>query len=59
MHVRRAGSDAKIWLEPSITLAESDGFNSRDLSVIISLVAQHREEIEGKWHEYFGNERSI
>jgi hypothetical protein len=28
IHVKGAGKDAKIWLEPEITLVESYGFNS-------------------------------
>ena len=55
IHVRGGGGGAKIWLEPLIGIAESRGFNSRELSVILRLVAEHRHLIENTWHEYFGN----
>ncbi|MCQ1856341.1 hypothetical protein [Neorhizobium galegae] len=36
-------------------MAESDGFNSRDLSAIIRLVIDNRSLIKRAWHEHFGN----
>lgn len=55
IHVRRAGADAKVWIEPTVELAGSNGFNSRELSVIIRLVIEHRSKIERAWHEHFGD----
>lgn len=55
IHVRGAGAVAKVWLEPMIGIAESRGFNSRELSVILRLVAERRHLIENTWHEHFGN----
>jgi len=55
IHVRRKGPDAKVWLEPQIALAESNGFNSRELSDIMRIVNENRSEIERAWHEHFGD----
>ncbi|CDN48768.1 Hypothetical protein NGAL_HAMBI2427_46360 [Neorhizobium galegae bv. orientalis] len=55
IHVRGGSANAKIWLEPTIGVAESDGFNSRDLSAIIRLVIDNRSLIKRAWHEHFGN----
>lgn len=55
MHVRRGGSEAKIWLEPTIGVAESKGFNSREQSAILRIVIIHRILIEKAWRDYFGN----
>lgn len=33
VHVKGGGSDAKIWLEPDVSIAESYGFNSRELAI--------------------------
>lgn len=55
IHVRRAGAEAKIWLEPAIGLASSRGFNSRELSVIIKEVISNRNLIKSTWNDYFGN----
>lgn len=55
VHVRGGGAIAKVWLEPLIGIAESRGFNSRELSAILRLVAEHRHLIEKTWYEYFRN----
>jgi len=55
IHVRRSGDIAKVWLYPLIGIAESRGFNSRELSVILRLVIGNRHLIEKTWHEYFGD----
>ena len=55
IHVRGGGGTAKIWLEPMIGIAESRGFNSKELSGILRLVIDNRHLIETTWHEYFGN----
>lgn len=55
IHVFRAGDDAKVWLEPQIVLAESNGFNSRELSDIMRIVNENRSEIERAWYEHFGD----
>ncbi|WP_454746612.1 DUF4160 domain-containing protein [Ciceribacter selenitireducens] len=55
VHVRRSGSEAKIWLEPTIGVAESKGFNSREQSAILRNVIIHRILIEKAWRDYFGN----
>ncbi len=55
VHVLKNGADAKVWLEPQIALAESNGFNSRELSDIMRIVNENRSEIERAWHEHFGD----
>lgn len=55
VHVRSAGAEAKIWLEPTIGIADSRGFNAKELSVIIRQVIDNREIIRRAWNEHFGN----
>jgi hypothetical protein len=55
VHVKGDGRDAKIWLEPEISLADSYGFNSRELSAILRVVSENRQAILKAWHEHFGN----
>ncbi len=55
VHVKSSGRDAKIWLEPEPSLAESFGFNSRELARILQVVAENRPRILRAWHEHFGN----
>ncbi len=42
IHVKGGGKDAKIWVEPEVTIAESYGFNSGELSRILRTVLQRR-----------------
>ncbi|MGQ0686573.1 DUF4160 domain-containing protein [Bradyrhizobium sp.] len=44
-----------MWLEPEISLADSYGFNRRELSVILGVVADNRDLILRAWHDHFGN----
>jgi hypothetical protein len=53
--VKGKGCDAKIWLEPEISIAESYGFNARELSAILRIVADRRDLILKAWHDHFGN----
>jgi hypothetical protein len=55
IHVKGGGRDAKIWLEPEISLADSYGFNSSELSAILHVVAQNHERILKAWNEHFGD----
>ena len=55
IHVKGGGRDAKVWLEPEISLADSYGFNSRELSTIPRVVVDSREPLLKAWHDHFGN----
>jgi hypothetical protein len=53
--VKGGGRDAKIWLEPDISIAESYGFNSRELARIIDVATENRDLILRAWHEHFAD----
>ena len=55
VHVKGGGRDAKIWLEPEVSVAECFGFNSRELTAMMRVVVENRELILRAWHEHFGN----
>jgi hypothetical protein len=55
IHVRGGGRDAKVWLEPEISIADSYGFNPRELSTILETVEENRELLLRAWHDYFGD----
>jgi hypothetical protein len=38
---------------PDVSIAYNDGFNSRVLNEIVSLVEADRDEIERFWNEFF------
>ena len=55
VHVKGGGCDAKIWLEPEIAIADSYGFNPRQLSRILHVVTLNRDTILEAWHEHFAD----
>lgn len=53
VHVKGADNDAKIWLEPEISIADSFGFNSRELRRILQIVAENHDALLRAWHDHF------
>jgi hypothetical protein len=54
IHVETAENYAKFWLNP-VSLAESRGYNARDLRQLREIVEEHREQFEEAWYEHFEN----
>jgi Domain of unknown function (DUF4160) len=56
MHIHVCGSDgeAKFWLKPIVTLADSSGFDAGTLRDISWEVTQNVKLIERAWNEHFG-----
>lgn len=54
VHVERGGASAKIWVQPKVAVAESFGFDRRELSELRRIVDDNRDLIERAWHEHFG-----
>lgn len=52
VHVRRAGDYAKFWLEP-VRLAQYFGFRRSELTILKSVVEQHRPALLEAWYAYF------
>lgn len=59
IHVKGHGCDAKIWLEPEISIAESYGFNATELRRILWTVAENRGQILRAWHDHFADGRPL
>lgn len=54
VHVERDEHVAKFWLEP-VRLQGSGGFRPAEITRIIAIVEEYREDLVGAWNEYFGN----
>ncbi|MDP1696755.1 MAG: DUF4160 domain-containing protein [Xanthomonadaceae bacterium] len=54
VHVEKNALEAKLWLRPGVRVAYNDGFNAKTLNDLLSIVEQHREQIERAWNEFFG-----
>ncbi|NLS04417.1 DUF4160 domain-containing protein [Rhizobium sp. P32RR-XVIII] len=55
IHVRGPNGEAKVWIEPVVSLMDSKDFSRRELADIIRQVIKNRTAIERAWHEHFGN----
>lgn len=55
IHIKGGGRDAKIWLQPEISIADSYGFNSAELARIMRVVSERRDLILKAWNEHLGN----
>lgn len=54
IHADSADGKAKLWLYPEVKIVSSAGFNRKELTDIVAIVASRRDEIERAWNEYFG-----
>ncbi|RCW76152.1 uncharacterized protein DUF4160 [Pseudorhodoferax soli] len=54
VHVRAGGNEAKLWLEPQVRVATSNGFDARTLRELVEVAQENHELIERTWHGYFG-----
>jgi hypothetical protein len=53
VHVRKAESVAKFWIQPEIRLASSWGFSSSELTALEKIVTERHSIIRKAWHEHF------
>jgi hypothetical protein len=54
IHVRSGDAEAKFWLH-DLSVAVNAGFPAHEIGAIIRYLRSHRDALEGKWHEHFGN----
>lgn len=55
VHVKSPDGEAKFWLEPAVTLADSVGLNRRELNRLRKIVEERRDEIIEEWSHHFGS----
>ena len=53
VHVSHADSEAKLWLEPTICIANSTGLNAGQIKSVEAIVYQHQESIRNAWLRHF------
>lgn len=54
VHVRGAACEAKLWLDPMVRVADSDGFDARALRELVEVVEANLGLIRRSWDEHFG-----
>jgi len=55
VHVRHGNAVAKLWLEPVPEVAESFGLAPHELSELLDVAVEHKDEIERFWNEHFSS----
>ena len=55
IHIRQAEKKAKIWIEPSISLAENKGFSSTEISNILLFVGGKEYYLSYDRYPWFRN----
>lgn len=53
IHVIKGDSVAKFWLEPDVSVVESYGIKSSELSMLSKVVKGKSDLIRETWNEYF------
>jgi hypothetical protein len=54
VHVHHQSGEAKIWLEPAITVAQTYALSPARLAATLRLVREHEDEIRAAWQTHFG-----
>ena len=54
VHVFSAEGEAKFWLEPVIELDENRGIPGREITSIMAIVEERKNEIATAWRKHFG-----
>jgi len=57
IHVESGDEYAKFWLSP-IELAESSGYNKKELNQIRKLILKNEDYLLGRWNDYFKKHKS-
>jgi hypothetical protein len=55
VHVSHSDGEAKYWLEPSISLAQSIGLSAQQLRQAEQLVNTYEHRIRTAWNQHFGS----
>lgn len=55
MHVHVANSDgeAKIWLEPTVSLAWHSGLRSQEIKELLQTVEENADDFRNQWRHHF------
>lgn len=48
-------TEAKFWLEPTVSLARNHNLSERQINEIKSILEERKDTIEESWRKHFGN----
>jgi hypothetical protein len=55
MHVDRENMSAKIWLDPTVSLADNHGYSRRELREIERIAIENLETLRNEWNNFCGD----
>ena len=55
IHVASPDGEAKFWIIPEITLANNYGFSKNQITLLIKVIKEHKNEIQNAWKKHFGS----
>ena len=53
VHVQGQSGEAKVWLEPSIEVAQNTGLSRHEIGEALGLIQEHENDIRSAWHKHF------
>ncbi|WP_157014245.1 DUF4160 domain-containing protein [Mesorhizobium xinjiangense] len=53
VHVAKDGKSLKVWLH-SLEVARNSGYDEREVSRLLAVIAERRDEWIGAWNDFFG-----
>jgi len=53
IHVVQDDKQCKFWLEPTIEMAENNGFKEFELNEILKIIIKNETEFNNKWNKHF------
>ena len=55
VHVQHNTGEAKLWLDPTIEVAQNWGLSKQRLTAALRLAREHADEIHRAWQTHFGS----
>jgi len=53
VHIYSPEGEAKFWLEPVVALANSYGFNAKQIKEVQKIIEGRKDEIKRAWKKFF------
>lgn len=53
IHVVKDSKSLKVWLQ-SLEVAQNKGYDDRDVTRLLAVIGEHRDEWIGRWNDFFG-----
>ena len=53
VHVYCSDGEAKLWIEPQVSVARNYGLSHGQISELTRFVEEHKDEITGAWEKHF------